>query len=156
MLHTKFIRAVVLLSYESRVCSKSGCFVYKPDTPPAEQQKLFLQKIDQCSTVFDFMDPVSELKGKEIKRACLNELVDFITSGRGVLTEPVYPEIIKLVSGEIRSLHLCSSPVVVWLVLVVRTLILYTQDSWLLHNGHALWRTILAEQEIYNFAQRLQ
>lgn len=44
------------------------------------------------------MDPVSDLKGKEIKRACLNELVDYIASGRGVLTEPVYPKIIEMVS----------------------------------------------------------
>lgn len=43
------------------------------------------------------MDPVSDLKGKEVKRCTLNELVDYITGGRGVLTEPVYPEIIKMV-----------------------------------------------------------
>lgn len=43
------------------------------------------------------MDPVADLKGKEIKRATLNELVEYITGGRGVLTEPVYPEIIKMV-----------------------------------------------------------
>jgi serine/threonine-protein phosphatase 2A regulatory subunit B' len=43
------------------------------------------------------MDPVADLKGKEIKRATLNELVDYITAGRGVLTEPVYPEIIRMV-----------------------------------------------------------
>lgn len=44
------------------------------------------------------MDPIIDLKGKEIKRSTLNELVDYITSGRGVLTEPVYPEIIKMVN----------------------------------------------------------
>lgn len=44
------------------------------------------------------MDPMSDLKGKEIKRSTLNELVDFITSGRGVLAEPVYPEIVNTVS----------------------------------------------------------
>lgn len=43
------------------------------------------------------MDPVADLKGKEIKRATLNELVDYIAAGRGVLTEPVYPEIIRMV-----------------------------------------------------------
>ena len=35
--------------------------------------------------------------GKEVKRACLNEIVDYITAGRGVLTEAVYPEIIRMV-----------------------------------------------------------
>lgn len=44
------------------------------------------------------MDPVSDLKGKEIKRATLNELVDYIASARGVLTEAVYPKIIEMVS----------------------------------------------------------
>jgi serine/threonine-protein phosphatase 2A regulatory subunit B' len=37
------------------------------------------------------------LKGKEIKRATLNELVDYISAGRGVLSEPTYPEIIRMV-----------------------------------------------------------
>ena len=46
---------------------------------------------------FDFMEPVADLKGKEIKRATLNEIVDYITAGRGVLTEGVYPEIIRMV-----------------------------------------------------------
>lgn len=46
---------------------------------------------------FDFMDPVSDLREKEIKRATLNELVDYISAGRGVLSEAVYPEIIKMV-----------------------------------------------------------
>lgn len=44
------------------------------------------------------MDPVSDLRGKEIKRSTLNELVEYITSGRGVLSEPVYPEIVSTVS----------------------------------------------------------
>lgn len=57
------------------------------------------------------MDPVADLKGKEIKRATLNELVDHITTGRGVLTEPVYPEIIKMVSTYwVRSLAAKSYP----------------------------------------------
>lgn len=49
------------------------------------------------------MDPVSDLKGKEIKRATLNELVDYITAGKGVLTEPVYPEIIRMVKNNFKS-----------------------------------------------------
>ncbi|CAG0891856.1 unnamed protein product [Darwinula stevensoni] len=68
------------------------------DVPASEQEELFIRKLRQCSVFFDFMDPVADLKGKEIKRATLNELVDYITAGRGVLTEPVYPEIIKMIS----------------------------------------------------------
>lgn len=68
------------------------------DVPASDQEDLFIRKLHQCSVVFDFMDPVADLKGKEIKRATLNELVDYITAGRGVLTEAVYPEIIRMVA----------------------------------------------------------
>ncbi|XP_011674036.1 serine/threonine-protein phosphatase 2A 56 kDa regulatory subunit epsilon isoform isoform X2 [Strongylocentrotus purpuratus] len=71
------------------------------DTPPPEQQELVVKKLEQCCMVFDFMDAVSELRGKEIKRASLNELVDYITTGRGVLTEPLYPECIQMISCNI-------------------------------------------------------
>lgn len=47
------------------------------------------------------MNPVADLKGKEIKRACLNELLQHIINGRNVLTDHVYPEIIKMVSANI-------------------------------------------------------
>jgi serine/threonine-protein phosphatase 2A regulatory subunit B' len=67
------------------------------DVPSMEQEELFIRKLRQCCVGFDFMDPVADLKGKEIKRASLNDLVDYITAGRGVLTEPVYPEIIRMV-----------------------------------------------------------
>ena len=76
--------------------------------PPAEQEELFIRKLRQCCISFDFMDPVADLKGKEMKRATLNELVDHITSGRGVLTEAVYPEIIRCVSGRVVAVS-CSS-----------------------------------------------
>lgn len=78
---------------------KIGLSCLQPDSPPAEQQELFMKKLQQGSLVFDFMDPVAELKGKEVKRATLNELVDYITSGRGILTESVYPEVVKMVSS---------------------------------------------------------
>lgn len=67
------------------------------DVTSAEQEELFIRKLRQCCVAFDFMDPVADLKGKEVKRCTLNELVDYITGGRGVLTEPVYPEIIRMV-----------------------------------------------------------
>lgn len=72
--------------------------LYYIDVPASEQEELFIRKLRQCCVPFDFMDPVADLKGKEVKRCTLNELVDYITGGRGVLTEPVYPEIIKMVN----------------------------------------------------------
>jgi serine/threonine-protein phosphatase 2A regulatory subunit B' len=69
------------------------------DATPAEREGLFLQKITQCSVVFDFaMDPLSDLKYKEVKRATLSEVVEYISTNRGVLTDPVYPEIVRMVS----------------------------------------------------------
>lgn len=68
------------------------------DVPSSEQEELFIRKLRQCCVGFDFMDPVADLRGKEIKRATLNEIVDYITAGRGVLTEAVYPEIIRMIA----------------------------------------------------------
>lgn len=68
-----------------------------------DQEDLFIRKLRQCCTSFDFMDPVSDIKGKEIKRAALNDLSTYITHGRGVLTEAVYPEIIRMVKYELAS-----------------------------------------------------
>ncbi|XP_078388821.1 serine/threonine-protein phosphatase 2A 56 kDa regulatory subunit beta isoform [Cetorhinus maximus] len=68
------------------------------DAPVSELHDLFCKKLQQCCIVFDFMDCVADLKGKEIKRAALNELVECIATGRGLLIEPIYPEIIKMVS----------------------------------------------------------
>ncbi|XP_074415844.1 serine/threonine-protein phosphatase 2A 56 kDa regulatory subunit gamma isoform, partial [Austrofundulus limnaeus] len=65
------------------------------DVPPAEQEKLFIQKLRQCCVLFDFVsDPLSDLKWKEVKRAALSEMVEYITHNRNVITEPIYPEVV--------------------------------------------------------------
>ncbi|KAJ1550148.1 Serine/threonine-protein phosphatase 2A 56 kDa regulatory subunit delta isoform, partial [Nowakowskiella sp. JEL0078] len=66
------------------------------DVPVADRQDLFLKKIQQCMVIFDFNNEMSDLKGKEIKRQTLTEIVEYITNNRGVLLEVVYPEIINL------------------------------------------------------------
>uniref|UniRef100_A0A3P9N2K7 Serine/threonine protein phosphatase 2A regulatory subunit n=2 Tax=Poeciliinae TaxID=586240 RepID=A0A3P9N2K7_POERE len=71
------------------------------DVPVPEQPELFLKKLQQCCTVFDFMDTLSDLKMKEYKRSTLNELVDYVTISRGYLTEQAYPEVVKMVSHNI-------------------------------------------------------
>lgn len=64
----------------------------------SERESLFIQKLQQCCTVFDFqLDPLSDLKWKEIKRAALNEMIDYITSNRGVITDLIYPEAVRMV-----------------------------------------------------------
>jgi serine/threonine-protein phosphatase 2A regulatory subunit B' len=42
---------------------------------------------------------MADLKGKEIKSQTLAELVEYISSNRGVITELVYPEVMKMVIG---------------------------------------------------------
>lgn len=56
--------------------------------------------------MFDFTDPLSELKGKEIKRAALTESVDYISNTRGALNDLIYPELIKMVPRKLNSLKL--------------------------------------------------
>jgi len=68
------------------------------DVPPSDRQELFIKKLNQCNVIFDFTDAQSNLKGKEIKRQTLIELVEYITNNKGVITEPLYPEIIKMFS----------------------------------------------------------
>mmetsp|Transcript_5150 Transcript_5150/g.15714 ORF Transcript_5150/g.15714 Transcript_5150/m.15714 type:complete len:571 (+) Transcript_5150:208-1920(+) len=66
------------------------------DTAPKDKPALFIEKVQQCNALFDFTEAVSELKSKEIKRAALNELIDYVTNNRKVLTEEVYPEVVNM------------------------------------------------------------
>uniref|UniRef100_A0A3Q2IAE4 Serine/threonine-protein phosphatase 2A 56 kDa regulatory subunit n=1 Tax=Equus caballus TaxID=9796 RepID=A0A3Q2IAE4_HORSE len=66
------------------------------DAASNEQQELFCQKLQQCCVLFDFMDSVSDLKSKEIKRATLNELVEYVSTNRGVIVESAYSDIVKM------------------------------------------------------------
>jgi serine/threonine-protein phosphatase 2A regulatory subunit B' len=68
------------------------------DVPEKEREALFVQKIQQCCVVFDYVqEPLSDLKYKEMKRTVLHEMVDYINSNRGVITEPIYGEAVHLV-----------------------------------------------------------
>ncbi|XP_076096922.1 serine/threonine-protein phosphatase 2A 56 kDa regulatory subunit gamma isoform-like isoform X4 [Mytilus galloprovincialis] len=82
------------------------------DSTPAEREDLFIQKIRQCCVLFDFViDPLSDLKWKEVKRAALNEMVEFVSHNRGVITEPIYPEAIHMFSVNLfRTLPPSSNP----------------------------------------------
>ena len=68
------------------------------DASTQEREDLLIQKIRQCCVLFDFIsDPLSDLKWKEVKRAALLEMVEYISTQRGVITENVYPEIVNMV-----------------------------------------------------------
>jgi len=69
------------------------------DVSPGEREALFIEKLQQCMTLFDFVqDPLSDLKWKEVKRAALTELVEYVTQNRGVITENIYPIAVQMVS----------------------------------------------------------
>ncbi|CAI8007062.1 Serine/threonine-protein phosphatase 2A 56 kDa regulatory subunit delta isoform [Geodia barretti] len=72
------------------------------DASVANREELFVQKIRQCCVIFDFnLDPLSDLKYKEVKRAAITELVEFMTSQRGVITELIYPEAVAMVRSNL-------------------------------------------------------
>uniref|UniRef100_A0A8C9TDL0 Protein phosphatase 2 regulatory subunit B'alpha n=1 Tax=Scleropages formosus TaxID=113540 RepID=A0A8C9TDL0_SCLFO len=81
------------------------------DAPSSEQLDLFSQKLQQCCVLFDFMDSVIDLKSKEIKRATLSELVEYVSTNRGVLVESTYPDITNMISTNIfRTLPPSENP----------------------------------------------
>ncbi|KAM4591578.1 serine/threonine-protein phosphatase 2A 56 kDa regulatory subunit delta isoform 1-T1 [Odontesthes bonariensis] len=82
------------------------------DAPPIEQEELFVQKLRQCCVLFDFIsDPLSDLKYKEVKRAGLNEMVEYITHNSDVVTECIYPEAVFMFSVNLfRTLPPSSNP----------------------------------------------
>lgn len=66
------------------------------ETPPTERPQLFVKKLHQCRVLFDFNDASSELKGKQIKAQTLHEMLEYITTQRGVITENIYPEVVNM------------------------------------------------------------
>lgn len=65
--------------------------------PPAEREDLFIQKLRQCCVLFDFSEPLSDLKWKEVKRTALLEMVEYLSNESNVITEQIYPEAINMV-----------------------------------------------------------
>lgn len=73
------------------------CVCSLAEVAAAERPELLLKKIQQCCVCFDFNDVFSDLPGKEVKRQTLVELVDHISTSRGVITDALYPELVKMV-----------------------------------------------------------
>lgn len=63
---------------------------------PEEQIPLFITKVDQCNTMFDFNDPSFDIQGKEIKRVTLQELIEFIVTNRFTYTEEMYEHVVNM------------------------------------------------------------
>ncbi|SCU83230.1 LADA_0C10286g1_1 [Lachancea dasiensis] len=66
------------------------------DVSPEEQIALFIAKVDQCNTIFDFGDPSFDIQGKEIKRITLQELIEFVVTSRFAYTDEMYAHVVNM------------------------------------------------------------
>ncbi|KAJ9554807.1 hypothetical protein OSB04_009421 [Centaurea solstitialis] len=71
------------------------------DVPVPERQLLFLKKCQVCCLHFDFSDTLKMVREKEIKRQNLVELVDYVQSGSGKISEGNQEEMVKMISSNI-------------------------------------------------------
>ncbi|XP_017847370.1 serine/threonine-protein phosphatase 2A 56 kDa regulatory subunit gamma isoform isoform X1 [Drosophila busckii] len=95
----------------SKNCELTALSPLNEKTPAPEREELFLQKLRQCCTLFDFSEPLSDLKWKEVKRAALHEMVEYLSNQNGVITEVIYPEAINMFSVNLfRTLPPSSNP----------------------------------------------
>ena len=69
------------------------------DTPMPKREPLFKQKLQLCSVIFNFEDPESDSRGKEIKRETLLELAEYGATpvGQKIFTEALMPDLISMV-----------------------------------------------------------
>ncbi|XP_044263476.1 serine/threonine-protein phosphatase 2A 56 kDa regulatory subunit gamma isoform isoform X1 [Tribolium madens] len=90
----------------------TGLLPQLEDAAPADREELFIQKLRQCCVLFDFAsDPLSDLKWKEVKRAALHEMVEYVTQQKGVITEAIYPEAVNMFAVNLfRTLPPSSNP----------------------------------------------
>lgn len=63
---------------------------------PDKRLELFLMKVDQCNVLFDFNDPSFDIRGKEIKRVTLQELIEFISTNRFTYTDEMYQHVVEM------------------------------------------------------------
>ncbi|CDH59221.1 protein phosphatase 2a regulatory b subunit [Lichtheimia corymbifera JMRC:FSU:9682] len=66
------------------------------EVPPMQRHELFSLKLSQCQIMFDFNDPAKDLKGKEIKRQALQDLLEYVATTRRVITDTIYPDVIRM------------------------------------------------------------
>jgi serine/threonine-protein phosphatase 2A regulatory subunit B' len=68
------------------------------DVPQSKRQELFVIKLIQCQVLFDFNDPSSDLRNKEIKRQELQEMLEYVATSRGAISDMIYPDVIRMVN----------------------------------------------------------
>ena len=69
------------------------------DVPASDRQSLFRKKLQLCSYVFDFTDPTSHVREKEIKRQTLLELGDYVNQDNTAkFTDKVFDDVMYMLS----------------------------------------------------------
>lgn len=58
------------------------------DVSNSEKMNLFISKLSLCCVVFDFTDPAKNVQEKDLKRATLLELVEFVSENPPKFSEP--------------------------------------------------------------------
>ncbi|XP_011290504.1 serine/threonine-protein phosphatase 2A 56 kDa regulatory subunit gamma isoform isoform X4 [Musca domestica] len=95
----------------SKNCELTTLPILNEKTPANEREELFIQKLRQCCTLFDFSEPLSDLKWKEVKRTALHEMVEYLSNQNNVITEAIYPEAINMFAVNLfRTLPPSSNP----------------------------------------------
>lgn len=69
--------------------------------PAKDRTDLFFKKIDQCTAMFDFNDPSSDLVGKDIKQIALNELLEYFSTQRVTITPEMYAVVVNMFAKNI-------------------------------------------------------
>ena len=74
-------------------------------TPVDMQMSNFLDKLKQCSYIYTFKDEFDELgdnlTGKEVKRECLMEILEYISSTQYLMSHKSYKAIVNMVAANL-------------------------------------------------------
>lgn len=68
---------------------------------PSDRPQLFVKKLRQSAVVFDFTDASADLSGKQIKAQSLQDMLEFVTTQRGSITELVYPDMVNMFASNL-------------------------------------------------------
>ena len=68
---------------------------------PSDRPQLFVKKLKQSAVVFDFTDASADLSGKQIKAQSLQDMLEFVTTQRGSITELVYPDMVNMFASNL-------------------------------------------------------
>jgi serine/threonine-protein phosphatase 2A regulatory subunit B' len=67
------------------------------DTPVTDRQDLFKRKLEACSNIYDFNNPESNIEEKDLKRATLVEIIEYVNTSRNCFAEPVLEHVVGMV-----------------------------------------------------------